>query len=305
MNGFNLSIDNLTIVGTVSTTTAFAVEQILKNELVEKSWLTSNARFHYNITLIGGGYIQLEHDSAVDSHTKMKERRIRFDFNPNKIRKKYEKHYFQVLSLMYDVHITRKDYAIDLYGTNLSDGWNIYDLASRKQVIYKSGIGRIETVYLGAGKSEEVTRIYNKALEQGRDGEMDWWRVETQLRGKKAQIVGYPAFSQIKITRKGSFKDLPVQQRAMLYFLQDNIESLTELSHASRLKYKKLLANETEKIELIPLNEIFASYIIGAEEEISSWLEFTKKAFDPMERKLNENKTEGVAWTEEFKKVWF
>lgn len=271
-----LTIDNLTLVGTVNTSTAYAVEQLLKNKLVEKSWLTHAGRFHYNITLIGGGFIQLEHDTTVDPHTKEKERRIRFDFNPNKVRKKYEKYYLQVLRFMFDVHVTRKDMAIDLFDIDLSEGWNIYDLGSRKNVTYRSGIGKLETLYLGAGKSEEVTRIYNKALEQG-ENEKEWWRVETQLRGKKAQIVGYPAFSQIKISRKGGFDSLPVKERALLYYLQSNPSSLTELSHASRLKYKKLLINQVEEVEFIPLNEIFASEVLQAEKDIQSWLEFTKE----------------------------
>lgn len=272
---YNLSIDNLTLVGSVVGSTAFAVEKILKNRLVEKMWVTSNSRFHYNITLIGGGLIQLEHDTSVDPHTKQKEKRIRFDFNPNKVRKKYEKYYFKILELMHDVHITRKDYAIDLYDIDLSIGWNIYDLASRKSVEYRSGIGILETLYLGAGKSEEVTRMYNKALEQG-EKEKVWWRVETQLRGKKAQVVGYPAFSQIKITRKGGFNDLPVKERAMLYYLQENPTALAELSHASRLKYKKLLIKNTEHVELLPLNDIFATGVLEVEGHIASWLNFTK-----------------------------
>lgn len=271
-----VSIDNLTLVGSVNSSTAYTVENILRNDLVEKSWLTHAGRFHYNITLIGGGFIQLEHDTTVDPHTKEKEKRIRFDFNPNKIRKKYEKYYLQVLEKMFDVHITRKDYAMDFFDLDLSTGWNIYDLMSRKSVEYKSGIGKMETLYLGAGKSEEVTRIYNKALEQG-ESEKEWWRVETQLRGKKAQIVGYPAFSQVKISRKGGFDDLPVKERALLFYLQSNPSALTELSHASRLKYKKMLHQQVDKVEFIPLNELFASEVLGAEQEIQSWLEFTKE----------------------------
>lgn len=274
-----MSCDNLTLVGHTATTTAYAVSRLVEEQIVNRHWITSGARFHYNLILEGGALLQLEHDSSVDPHSKMKERRIRLDFNPNKITRRMEPALLKILGYFTGAHITRKDIAIDIFDSDLSEGWNIYDIASRKQVIYKSGIGKIETVYFGAGKSEEVTRIYNKALEQGTPNEV-WWRIETQMRGKKAQIVGYPAFNNIKITRKGAFQDLPVKERAMLYFLQDNPESLTELSHASRLKYKKMLIQQTEKVEIIPLNEMFASKVIEVEDYISSWLEFTKDRED-------------------------
>lgn len=89
---------------------------------------------------------------------------------------------------------SRLDIAIDFVDMNLDIGKLADDFSARrvntrvrsKPTIISKGDGVIETLYIGSKKKRsKLLRIYDKAREQGRDGE-DWKRVELELRGKNA-----------------------------------------------------------------------------------------------------------------------
>lgn len=260
---YNVSFDNITLIGSLD----FPASQVLQkidSTFIEKTFLNHQSRFHYNALLVGGGFLQWSHDTD-------KEKKIRFEFNPNKIRKRFEKYYYDVFRCMTEVHLTRKDIAIDLYDEDLSTGWAFYDTVSRKKIEYWSGAGKIETLYFGAPKTDERIRIYNKALEQG-EPDKTWWRVEAQLRGDKANIKGYNPFPTVRIVKKGGYEIYDVRTRAMLYYLENNPGAMGELSQNAKKKYKDLLkANIANESIILPFETE------EPETELQSWLNYCQK----------------------------
>lgn len=260
---YNVSFDNITLVGNLELSATQVLDKIDKT-FVEKVYLNHQSRFHYNAFLVGGGFLQWSHDTD-------KNKKIRFEFNPNKVRRKLEKFYFEVLGCMTEVHLTRKDIAVDLFDIELDEGWMFFDVASRKRIEYWSGAGKLETLYFGAPKTDERVRIYNKALEQG-EKEKTWWRIEAQLRGEKSNIQGYNPFPSIRIVKKGGYELYDVRTRAMLYYLENNPSAMGELSQNAKKKYKDLLkANIANEAIIIPFETE------QAEVELASWLNYSQK----------------------------
>lgn len=259
---YNISFDNITFIGKLEMHSGEVLQWIDKT-FIEKTWLNYQSRFHYNAILVGGGFLQWSHETE-------KEKKIRFEFNPNKIIGKLEKYYMQVLRCMTEVHLTRKDIAVDIYDCDLSEGWYFLDTASRKRIEYWSGSGKLETLYFGAPSSDERIRIYNKALEQGEN--KTWWRIEAQLRGEKSNLKGFNPFPTIRIVKKGGYEIYDVRTRAMLYYLENNPNAMGELSQNAKKKYKDLLkANIANEAIIVPFD------VEQCEIELDSWLNFTKK----------------------------
>lgn len=266
---YNISYDNITLVGDLEYRPSKIMEFISVNPLTKQVFLNSKSRFHYNAVLEGGIFIQFSHDTD-------KEYKIRFEFNPNKVRRKYEKHLYSILGVIVNPHLTRKDIAIDLYDMDLSDGWNFYQDGKRKEIEYRSSTGRMESLYYGAPKSDERIRIYNKALEQ-KETDKTWWRVEAQLRSEKSNIPNYNPFNSIRIVRKGGYDNYDIRTRAMLQYLENNPDGLSELSPKIRKKYKEILMKNVESISLLlPFDNQ------ECESELQSWLNYC-----PVEGKLH------------------
>lgn len=57
---YTVSLDNLTLIGYPNT---FTLNVLQNNPMVEKAWVTPNQRYHYNFSLIGGGFIQVKHET--------------------------------------------------------------------------------------------------------------------------------------------------------------------------------------------------------------------------------------------------
>jgi len=90
-----------------------------------------------------------------------------------------------------DDKCTRMDLALDVHDSNLSIR-SLYAQLKRGTAITKFKTWNIidgpagTTLYLGSRQSEQFIRIYDKAKEQGTDG--NWKRIEMELKGDKAKM---------------------------------------------------------------------------------------------------------------------
>lgn len=268
-----VSIDNLTVVGVPTIKPSEFLSFLTRLDIVTNYFITShNPVWHYNILVMGGGYIQITHDSE-------KEPKVRFEFNPNRLLfEGVEKQYLQILKKIQGADFSRTDIAIDIYGVDLSV-FNIYDMASRKIAMYMDSKRNLETLYFGSVKSEEQVRIYNKKVEQKiTNDELDWWRVEVQMRKDKAKsILGdYNPFEKIRIVWKNDLSEYDIKEKAMIHYLQNHPDAISELSKNSRTKYKKILANAVEQVDVfIDVEKIFRDEKQKVLVDIYSWLNYT------------------------------
>ena len=266
-----VSIDRLTILGDE---VKDRFEQMINNNnfgFVERS---SFAKFPYD---------KKYHmtDGSVLEHSKnQRNKAIRYDFNPNNINdgdkeKTHRRAINDCISTMKYPKLSRVDISIDLYDIDLSD----YEIRheSVKTIYYKSGAGKLETLYIGASESDLRYRIYNKAEEQGIK-DKKWWRVEVQLRRELTEAVFLNAnpFELVKFVKPilNSVEDMPT--RAMLFYLQENPDQWTSLSKPTRLKYKKILSTLQSEKE-INVAEIYENSAERIQKELKQWLYIAQK----------------------------
>jgi hypothetical protein len=295
---YKVSLDNLTIVG-VPKYKASIIRSLLVGEsfegFISNFWQTAHGRYFENFTLLGGGFLQITHDKGHIDSNKFTIHQIRLEFNPNKvlINKAIMGIYLDILRLIQEPKITRKDIAVDILGLDLNE-FNIIDYSSRKRIEYKTGSMVLETLYFGSRDSDERIRIYNKALEQGlltnrsktnketgekiqttikQDGLL-WWRIEAQIRKEKAEMMKINPFKKIRLVYKQDFLHLDVRERAMLFYLQANPDSMKELSKNVRSKYKKMLGEQLEEY-YIDIEGIANESLEEIQSQIESWLNFS------------------------------
>lgn len=303
-----VSIDNITVVGVPAIQPKEFLSFLTRLDVVTNYFVTShNPVWHYNILMLGGGYIQITHDTD-------KDQKIRFEFNPNRLLfEGVEKQYLQVLKKIVGADFSRIDIAIDVYGVDLGI-FNIYDTASRKIAMYMNSKRELETLYFGSVKSEEQVRIYNKKVEQKiTNDELEWWRIEVQMRKDKAKAImgDYNPFEKIRIAWKNDLSGYDIKERAMIHYLQSNPDAIAELSKNSRTKYKKILSETIEGVDIfIDVERIFREEKQKVLIDLYSWLNYTIPAEKdkirvrplPSVLTLGEEEKE-VAWDEVMKSL--
>lgn len=257
------SLDNITLVGQYETN---LIQLIAVLPVVESQWTTPNGRYHYNMKLINGGFLQLAHHSD-------KKTGFRLEFNPNRF-KSNEKDLYRILEHCFDVEFSRRDIALDIYGEEMKN-YRFVDNAGRKIIEYKTAAYELETIYFGAAESDERIRIYNKAKEQKVDKQ--WFRIEAQVRREKARAMAYNPFEQIKVIKRGTFAGHDLRTRAMLRLLEEDESAWAELSKPARLKYKKLLQEGGREEDYINVSAMFEKAWKELEAEAKSWLNFTRR----------------------------
>lgn len=291
---YKVSLDNITFVGTPLVDAERVRALLIEKGFIKNFWQTPYKRYNDNYSLLGGGMLQITHKTGfleqVSRSNEIKGgkianspiHQIRLEFNPNKINmyKQLQKEYIQLLKLMKDVRVTRKDIAVDLLGIDIND-YIVLDFASRKRIEYKTSSMILETLYLGAYTSDERIRAYNKSLEQGIPKEQNykWWRIEAQIRKEKAESMRYNPFTKVKVVYKNDLKHHDVRTRAMLHYLQANPDAFKELARPARSKYKKLLTEQVEEM-FIDLEGMVKEKIQSLQEEIESWLNFEPREAD-------------------------
>lgn len=274
---YKISLDNITIVGEPARKCSEIRHKIISESFVGQFWQTPHKRYMDNFTLLAGGLLQITHDKGfINPQTKFTDHQIRLEFNPNKVilYPKLVPYYLDLIKLIKEPRVTRKDIAIDIFGENMNE-WIINDLAARKSIEYKDGRKQLETLYLGSKYSDERIRIYNKKLEQGLGKEdiENWWRIEAQIRKEKAEMTKYNPFTKLKIVTNSHFEKYDLKTRAMLEYLQKNPSELINLGKATQTKYRKLLAEHVE-YWYIDIDGMCAGALEEIQTEIESWLNF-------------------------------
>lgn len=253
------SLDNITLVGQYQTS---LIEVLGVLPIVKSQWVTSNQRYHYNMKLEGGGFLQLGHQ--LDNVG------FRLEFNPNRY-KSNEKDLYRILAYCHDLEFSRRDIALDIYGESMND-FSFIDYAGRKRIEYKTASYELETLYLGAPDSDERIRIYDKAKEQGIK-DKKWFRIEAQVRREKARAMPYNPFTKIRVTKKNDFEGHDIRTKAMLFYLQANEDGWQELSKPARLKYKNLLKEQNEET-VLNVEKMFNQAWEELASDAYSWLNF-------------------------------
>lgn len=174
---------------------------------------------------------------------------FRFEFNPNNVKSLEDKEIINtILNYFTDFHFSRLDIALDLYNYNIYD-YNIVDLSPRKKAYYYDRVGKLETCYFGAMGSDKFIRIYNKAKEQKIDN-MDWWRVELQLRDKNIDIYledRKDFLEDVYFFRYVSIDNYSTVEKATLEYILHDYTRLNQLAKNQKTKYKKMVRELKEE----------------------------------------------------------
>ena len=257
----DFSIDKLTVLGTLKCKDYYFnlidfaytypipfFEKVIDTQFFTKSWRITDF-----------GFLQIDITTL----------KFRLEFNPNKITSELQKKLLNILlSYIKDVHFSRIDLAIDLYNYNLYD-YNIVDLNPRKKAYYYDRTGKLETCYFGSMSSNKFIRIYNKGVEQkvkdkNFNIEVDWWRVELQLRDTyiDTYLTGFKDFLDgILIFKYYSVENLSFTDKACLDYLLKDISRLGLLSKNARTRYKRII-NELKLESLGFINDLMQhSYV--------------------------------------------
>lgn len=171
-----------------------------------------------------------------------KSRNLWIEFNPNKFQdfELLEKILFQYCN---NASATRLDLAFDIE-TDLSN-YKVHEETPVSERLFLGRTKRLETRYLGSPNSDLQIRIYNKKLELWEKGRIEidqelLWRFEIQLKTKKIHdlkksldnVLFYlPDYEQVET----------VQQKAMLFYLNENPNAWSEIDPKTKTRYRKMI----------------------------------------------------------------
>lgn len=239
------SIDKLCVLGKFKNIDNFNVFlQYCYSNLRFKPRYITNQFFSNSFSIEDLGFLQVDRVSN----------KFRLEFNPNNLKSLEDKDLINtILSYFTDFHFSRLDIALDLYNYNLYD-YNIVDLSPRKKAYYYDRVGRLETAYFGSMGSNKFVRVYNKAREQKIDN-MDWWRVELQLRDENIDIYledRKDFLEDIYFFRYVSIAEYSTQEKATLEYILHDYSRITQLAKNQKTKYKKMIRNlKMESLDFI------------------------------------------------------
>lgn len=176
----NVSIDRLTIIGSIIDTKAFQINVINDYNITEKLLpYSSNTGFNQSLKLVQGlGHIDIDN----------RENRVRYEYNPNTVAPNQKFYVELIVNQLKNISFSRVDIAIDF---NLN-GFNDFDFQCTRPVSENHFLGvtkKIETKYFGSRSSDMLYRLYDKTVERQEKGKIDvpqgWWRLEVQLNNKR------------------------------------------------------------------------------------------------------------------------
>ncbi len=249
---FNLSIDKLCVLGKLQNESYFdmLLYYCQTNERFIPKYITTQF-YTCSFILKDIGFLQFDRPT----------KNIRFEFNPNNVLSLEDKQYVNyILNLMYSIHFSRLDVALDLFNYDLYN-YNIIDLNRRKSAYYYDESKKIETIYLGSMGSNKFIRIYNKAKEQ-KQKDKDWWRIELQLRDN--HIINYLSgdkdfLDNVYIFKYKSLEKYNVNEKSMIEYLLFDISRINELQKNTKTKYKKIIKDlKMESLDFV--NDLMQCY---------------------------------------------
>lgn len=261
---FHVSLDKLTLVGKIRGHIAYAVE-----------YFTSiRSRYRCEVKPLNGFHYFFQHDDTnikvqID-HPMDKKKRMRIEFNPNRLTShESKKELTNLLGMLKEVHITRKDVAIDIRDIDLLGTFYLLDGKGRNRTKYEDASGKLQTVYLGTARSEKRLRIYDKAVESGLSQTV-WWRVEAQLRGRKVDEEN--PFSDFCFIKRDRWKDktLEIKDRAMLWYILEceHGEPLELFPKHTRNKLKTLMKQEKYRFSL---ETVYEQHGAELQKQLDEW----------------------------------
>ncbi len=291
-NEFDLSlawsIDRLTIVGKLKQSnvgrthgsTLYEADMAMAllggqgyaRQVSELGWRIENIDVHPAENI--GYFEQLAHDRE----------KGRFDFNPNKLSEILNCSLKEFLSSIFEsAHYSRADVACDIFNVP-NDYIRQFDLVKSVSKRIWTGIDRkLQTAYWGSPQSERQVRLYNKLLEQLKNGEIvspgieTWWRLEFQLRGKdrttqfdevvKDVLESFVSWQHIPIDIRGTDK-------LILTSLLKEPDMWSEIkSSKTKAKYKKMVSRvgKEESLTKFLLDSYFEQKP-EIEKELDFWL---------------------------------
>lgn len=274
----NLSVDNLTLVGDKLD---YKLNNLINNPTFDLLGNRYRARYPYEwrFEFIGGGLLEI---GSLEVQSDM-----RIEFNPNKVTDSRKKDMIQkLIGCMKYVRPTRVDIAMDIKTDFDLNDYAVVDSLSRKYEKIFSGLGEVQTQYIGGKSSDLRVRIYNKAKERednaGIKVDGNWWRIESQLRREFAE--NYKEFNPFEnITLVNVNSDLShiknFTQRMAVKHLLKYPEDLREASKNTRLKYKKILqdlAGSNSKKE-IEFHDVFEEYKKVIADTITDYVQYGEK----------------------------
>ena len=176
----NVSIDRLTIIGSIIDIQAFQINVINDYNITEKLLPYSPTKgFNQSLKLVQGlGHIDIDN----------RENRVRYEYNPNTVAPNQKFYVELIVNQLKNISFSRVDIAIDF---NLN-GFNDFDFQCTRPVSENHFLGvtkKIETKYFGSRSSDMLYRLYDKTIERQEKGKTDvpqgWWRLEVQLNNKR------------------------------------------------------------------------------------------------------------------------
>lgn len=239
-------------------------DELCKSALVEK---VTEAKFPYRraFKCIDGIYISTK-DTLADQIPP-----FRLDFNPWKKSDDVVRELRRILSIVERPRVTRLDVAIDYIGVDLSMVEWMED-RSRKRQELRSSSRRLETLYLGSLKSNNLLRIYDKGLESEKD--FPWWRVEAQMRIEKGcQVWAKNPFSGLHGSARAAPPGGRMQEIAMIELLRSHPEYLSDLEPHLRAKYKKRLLEGVDECPVEPSPaDVFEKEKASLQGQVAEWM---------------------------------
>ncbi|HDR6313177.1 TPA: hypothetical protein QCU60_005210 [Bacillus cereus] len=256
------SIDRITLMGNIEYTKAKYFKRLV--EYHDK--IETQERYGKREGKIG---MNIHLEIYDDSPQNKGKRKVRIDFNPNKLFEDEEKFLKEeFLPCLKHVSPTRIDLAVDV-NVDLSEYTIFETTTSRKSHEYKNSHGKRETLYIGSSQSDEQIRAYNKAeerlkelkkmLKDDKENELlqqqiveleneTWWRFEFQWRDeekwdclfarKKDEAPKGTPFDNFRIFQFGCENISDIGDRALIKYLEENPQGWDELKNNKRKKKK-------------------------------------------------------------------
>lgn len=196
---------------------------------------------------------------------------FRFDFNPSNVGEVEKQEIMKLFADVKNLRVTRLDIAIDYVGFDLGNvEW--IENRSRKRQEWRSGKGRLETLYMGSFKSNNLIRIYDKQLESKLDYPM--WRVESQARYKKGdKPFLHNPFDGLMGRARAPSKRMSMSECAMLEYLRGHPLEIAALDAHTRAKYRALMKEQAIENELTPSPaDVFEKEKGKLSAELTQWL---------------------------------
>lgn len=266
---FNVSLDDVTIVGDISKNNAARLQMILDNKFeVSTIKLATDL---VKCKIFQSAYFEYDKLQGVSR----KRRNARIEFNPNSLQKEeLEWINNNILSLMADKSFTRLDLAFD-FENDISDYYAIFERGLMTNVIQGPN-GEVQTRYYGSRSSDRFIRMYNKKIErlEKNDEVVDrenWWRIEFELKRSACENIDnclrgmklvYPLWQNIE----------NANEKLKVYALLHNSEFWKDLSKNQRTKYKKIIADLSDIDVVNYMEEAYRNHRKEIHMQLEKWL---------------------------------